>query len=183
LAASPPAVLPYPPGDLYILPTRSTHVVRDFRASDLPTIQDIGNRAWRSIYRMYRESFGEELFGILMPASDTVKGDQIEAHCAAHPDWVVICEEGSRIVGFATFSIHEARAIGEIGNNAVDPECGLKGIGQQMYAEVIRRFRALGMRFARVTTGLDWAHAPARRAYERAGFGIRNEDVTYHMKL
>ena len=158
-------------------------MVRDYRPDDLATLKDIGNRAWRGIYRMYRETYGEELFAILVPNPDAVKGEQIESHCAAHPDRVVVCEEDSRVVGFATFSIDAARRIGEIGNNAVDPECGLKGIGQQMYAEVFRRFRALGMRFARVRTGMDWAHARARRAYERAGFTIRNEDVTYHMRL
>lgn len=158
-------------------------MVRGYRPEDLSVIKDIGNRAWRNIYRMYRETYGEELFAIIVPKVDSVKGEQVEAHCAAHPDWVVICEEAGRTVGFATYSIHASGSIGVIGNNAVDPDCGLKGIGQQMYAEVLRRFRAMGMRFARVTTGLDWAHAPARRAYERAGFTIRNEDVTYHMKL
>jgi len=158
-------------------------MVRDYHPEDLATLKDIGNRAWRGIYRMYRETYGEELFAVLVPNPDTVKGEQIESHCTTHPDRVVVCVEHSRIVGFATFSIDAARRIGEIGNNAVDPECGLKGIGQLMYAEVFRRFRALGMRFARVRTGMDWAHAPARRAYERAGFTIRNEDVTYHMKL
>jgi len=34
-----------------------------------------------------------------------------------------------------------------------------------------------------VHTGLDYAHAAARRAYERAGFNIRHEDVDYYMKL
>ena len=134
-------------------------MVRDCGPRDLQTLKDIGNLAWRGIHRMYRETYGEELFGILVPKPDTVKGGQIEAHCAAHPDWVVVCEEGSRIVGFATYSIDAARRIEEIGNNALDPDCGLKGIGQQMYAEVFRR-----------------ANGPA-------GFTIRKEDVTYHMKL
>ncbi|MBT4097360.1 MAG: GNAT family N-acetyltransferase, partial [Gemmatimonadetes bacterium] len=34
-----------------------------------------------------------------------------------------------------------------------------------------------------VGTGLDDAHAPARRAYERAGFDIAQQDVTYYKKL
>ena len=39
------------------------------------------------------------------------------------------------------------------------------------------------MTYAKVATGLDDAHAPARRAYERAGFDIKVEDVTYYKKL
>ena len=35
----------------------------------------------------------------------------------------------------------------------------------------------------KVTTGLDWAHAAARRAYERAGFKKHLESTTYYMEL
>jgi len=48
---------------------------------------------------------------------------------------------------------------------------------------VFERFRQEGMRYAKVTTGLDEAHARARRAYERAGFNVRQEDVTYYKEL
>jgi len=39
------------------------------------------------------------------------------------------------------------------------------------------------MLYAKVQTGLDEAHAPARRAYERAGFKTRLESVAYYMDL
>jgi len=39
------------------------------------------------------------------------------------------------------------------------------------------------MVYAKVRTGLDYAHARARRAYERAGFSIRHENVEYYMRL
>jgi len=158
-------------------------MIRAYRPEDLATIVDIGNRAWREIYRMFREAYGDELFEILVPDEETSKGAQIKAHGERHPEWVFVCEEGGRIVGFVTFRLDADRKIGEIGNNAVDPECGLKGIGQQMYRAVLQYFREQGMRYAKVHTGLDRAHAPARRAYERAGFDIRHEDVDYYMKL
>jgi len=34
-----------------------------------------------------------------------------------------------------------------------------------------------------VTTGLDYAHEPARKAYQRAGFSRKLESVTYYMEL
>ena len=52
-----------------------------------------------------------------------------------------------------------------------------------MYKAVLAYFQEQGMTFARVTTGLDYAHSRARRAYERAGFNIRREDVTYYLEL
>jgi ribosomal protein S18 acetylase RimI-like enzyme len=86
-------------------------------------------------------------------------------------------------VGFATFWIHAERRIGEIANNAVDPDFQGRGLAQQMYRAVLERFRREGLLYAKVQTGLDEAHAPARRAYERAGFDIRHETVTYYQKL
>ena len=158
-------------------------MIRPYAQDDLDTIADIGDRAWRGIYRMFRSAYGDELFAIMVSDEHTSKGEQIRAHCQRHPEWVFVCEEQGRIVGFATFRLYADEKIGEIGNNAVDPECGLKGIGQQLYGAVLQHFAEQGMRFAKVRTGMDEAHAPARRAYERAGFDIRHEDVTYFKNL
>jgi ribosomal protein S18 acetylase RimI-like enzyme len=158
-------------------------MIRELRKEDVPVIADIGDKAWRGIYRMYRETLGEELFNIRCPDCETTKGEQIKAFCAAHPEWVLICEENGAIAGFITFQLDPGLKIGVIGNNAVDPDCGLKGLGQQMYKAALDFFRKNGMTHAQVTTGLDHAHAPARKAYERAGFNIRKEDITYFMKL
>ena len=159
-------------------------MIRAYRPEDLPVLMDIGNRAWRKIYDMFEATYGSELFSILVPDRTKVKGEQVHRHCLQHPDWVYVCEEDDgRTVGFATFLLDPERGIGEIGNNAVDPECGLKGRGQQMYRAILDRFRAEGMKYAKVTTGMDPAHGPARRAYERAGFDIHHENVTYYKKI
>ncbi len=158
-------------------------MIRDYKPEDLPIIMDIGNRAWQGIYDMYLETYGEELFKLTTPDRLSGKGKQIKSHCEIHPDWIYVCEENEKVVGFATFFLNEAQKTGEIGNNAVDPTCGQKGIGQQMYRAILERFKKEGMLYAKVTTGLDQKHAPARRAYERAGFDIKSENITYSQKL
>jgi RimJ/RimL family protein N-acetyltransferase len=158
-------------------------MIRKYKPGDLAKIVDMGNRAWREIYRMFRETYGDELFQLVVPNEATFKGEQIKSHCERHPEWVFVCEEEERIVGFITFTLNFGTKIGEIGNNAKDLDCDLKGIGQQMYKAVLDYFREQGMVYAKVHTGLDYAHAPARKAYERAGFDIHHEDVDYFMKL
>jgi len=158
-------------------------MVRPYKPTDLPTIMDIGNRAWRPIFDMYDRIRGPELARLITPNRSTVKGEQVRAHAERSPETLLVCEEAGRVVGFITFHLDRDKGIGTIGNNAVDPECGLKGMGQQMYQAVFERFRQEGMRFAKVTTGLDEAHARARRAYERAGFNLRQEDITYYRTL
>ncbi|MBR4662439.1 MAG: hypothetical protein IKO93_01065 [Lentisphaeria bacterium] len=52
-----------------------------------------------------------------------------------------------------------------------------------MYRYILEKFRQEGVKVAKVTTGLDWAHAPARRAYERAGFKRHLDSTTYYLDL
>ncbi len=158
-------------------------MIRPYRQEDLETIAGIGNRAWRGIYAMFRELYGPELFSLINPAPGESKGEQIREYCLKHPGWVFICEREGKIAGFITFWLEEKRKIGVIGNNAKDPDCVLKGIGQEMYSAVFDFFKEEGMLYAQVHTGLDPAHAPARKAYESAGFNIRHEEVVYYKKL
>jgi ribosomal protein S18 acetylase RimI-like enzyme len=158
-------------------------MIRPYKPEDIKTITEIANRAWQPIYKMYREALGEELFDILFPDPDNEKGNQIKNHCSKHPEWVFICSENDQIAGFITFWLDEEKKIGNIGNNAVDPNWRLKGIGQQMYKAVFEYFRRQGMAYANVRTGLDYAHTPARKAYEKAGFNINHKDIDYYMKL
>ena len=44
------------------------------------------------------------------------------------------------------------------------------GIGTALNLAALREMKAAGLRLAEVATGGDESHAPARRAYEKAGF-------------
>jgi N-acetylglutamate synthase-like GNAT family acetyltransferase len=158
-------------------------MIRPYRFRDLEIIVDIGNRAWQGIYAMFKRIYGEELFKLLCSDEFTKKGKEIKSHCEKNHEWTFICEEEDKIVGFTTFNLDKETKIGEIRNNAVDPDCKMKGIGQQMYKAVLDYFRQQGMLYAKVITGLDEAHARARKAYDRAGFNIKCESVEYFMKL
>ena len=158
-------------------------MIRPFAPADLPAVVAIANAAWQDIYAMFRRRYGDALFAAMVPDATTAKGEQVRHTCETHPERVFVCEVDGECAGFVTFRLDEERRMGEIGNNGVAPACRSRGIGQQMYAAVLEHMRDSGMRFARVHTGLDEAHAPARRAYERAGFDIRHEDVNYYMEL
>lgn len=158
-------------------------MIRPYRPGDRAAVVDIADRAWQGIYDAYLDMMGQELFEAIVPDRERGKGKQLARQCDETPERVLVCEEEGRVVGFVTFWLDRERGIGYIGNNAVDPECGLKGRGQEMYRAVLDIFRREGMRFAGVGTGGDPGHAPARRAYERAGFDIVKPDVHYYMKL
>jgi ribosomal protein S18 acetylase RimI-like enzyme len=114
------------------------------------------------------------------------KGEQIRRACTPGSNARVrVAEVDGRIAGFVTFHVDVQPGIGEIGNNAVHPDFRGRGIGGLLYTHVFDELKRLGQRFVKVTTGGegDPAHAPARRAYEKAGFDRRLPGVTYFRAL
>jgi GNAT superfamily N-acetyltransferase len=87
------------------------------------------------------------------------------------------------VVGFVSLQLNQETQIGEIGLNAVHPDHAGKGVGTAMYDFAIARMKEAGMRVATVATGGDPSHAPARRAYEKAGFTVQIPRVWLCRKL
>ena len=156
--------------------------MREYRPEDLETVMNIANEAWKPIRKMSNAALGPEIVKRLNPpGSDNSKGQQLKQQIDCGKYGIAICEHEGAVVGFITWKIDGIT--GDICNNAALPGSGLKGIGQMMYKYVLDIFRKEGVKVAKVTTGLDWAHAPARRAYERAGFSRHLDSTTYFMEL
>ena len=156
--------------------------MREYRASDLEKVMEIANKAWRPIRKMGREALGDSIADLMNPLGDDVsKGLQVQDQIDSGKYGIALCEHEGEVVGFVTWAINGIW--GEICNNGALTETGLKGIGQTMYKYVMEEFKQKGVKVVKVTTGLDWAHAPARRAYERAGFKKHLDSTTYYMEL
>ncbi|MBI1928891.1 GNAT family N-acetyltransferase [Candidatus Poribacteria bacterium] len=159
--------------------------IRHANASDLNRVGEIARQAWERIHESYRKIIGEEMHRDLCANWEEEKESQVRRHWREHPDWFRVVEsiETGQVVGFITFRIDDAKSMGTIGNNAVALEAQGKGLGTLMYNYVLDLFREHELKYASVTTGLDEGHAPARRAYEKAGFHITRADVTYYKYL
>ena len=156
-------------------------VTRPFESTDTPRLCEIALLAWKPIFGHWADLMSPEMFRAAFGTDWRMdKMGQIESFCARYPQWCLVTEVDGRIAGFITWVLYRKRAIAEIGNNAVDPEYQGRGIGTQQYNRVLEVFRAEGMKFAMVKTGLDEPHAPARAAYEKAGFVALIPTVTYY---
>ena len=156
--------------------------MREYQSGDLDRVMEIANIAWREIRKMSRAALGDAISDDLNPAGDAEsKGLQVKAQIEGGNYGIAVCEHDGVLVGFITYRIDGVW--GEICNNGACPPEGVKGVGQLMYSYVKDVFRAAGVKFVKVTTGLDYAHAPARRAYERAGFVKHLDSTTYFMEL
>ena len=83
--------------------------------------------------------------------------------------WVAI--EAGAVAGFVAIRFHEGK-LGEIYMIAVDPDYQRRGIAMALTDFAVERMKEAGMEIAMVETGGDWGHAPARAAYEKAGFRV-----------
>jgi len=159
-------------------------IIRELRPEDVEAMAETAKAAWRPVYEARRGMVGEEIYETVWPDALEHKARQVRRACGpesrAH---VRVAETGGRVAGFVTFYTDATSGVGEIGNNAVGPDVQGRGIAGRMYASVLDEMRAMGMTFAKVATGGDDAHLPARRAYEKAGFDRQLPSVTYYRKL
>jgi ribosomal protein S18 acetylase RimI-like enzyme len=146
--------------------------IRPFKPGDLPALQRIRRAAFAPVFRSFAEIVGTPIADIAFAEADAEQARLLDSICTSgsgHHLWVVTL--GEKIVGFVSCTIDTDRRIGEIGLNAVHPDHAGQGVGTEMYRHVITRMKELGMAIVTVGTGDDPSHAPARRAYEKAGFG------------
>lgn len=161
----------------------SKRLLRPFEDRDTDAVAEIADLAWQRIYASHRDIFGDTLYAALFPEDGERKGKEMRRHCQQSPDHIWICELDGRVVGFIMWSMDNTKKIGTVGNNGLHPDAAGQGLGTFMYRALLDHFRTNGMQYAKVHTGLDEGHAPARRAYERVGFNIRHETVDYYMEL
>jgi GNAT superfamily N-acetyltransferase len=160
--------------------------IRTANAEDTDAMVRIALLAWRPVFESFRENMGDKLFDTAYVDWRADKGNQIRSAASSESTVsFLVAESEGRIAGFVSWVTRDSDgvAIAEIGNNAVDPDCQNNGIATTLYGEVIRRCREAGVAAIKVNTGLDPSHAPARRAYEKAGFGNGIPMVTYWQDL
>ena len=158
--------------------------MREFRDSDLDAILEIAVAAWQPVFESTKDIVGNELFELAYPDPDSRKRSSIAKACRRDdPTIVWVAERDGEIAGFITLMMNHETLVSEIGNNAVSPSSQGHGIGTEMYEFALAEMKQAGMTSAVVTTGGDDAHAPARRAYEKAGFSGAVPSVEYHIQL
>jgi GNAT superfamily N-acetyltransferase len=169
-----------------VIAERDGAVLRHAVERDWPRIGEIAIACWTPIHESFRQMMGEVMYEAVTNPGDTWrerKCQQIRDRFAHQPGTVWVVELAREVVAFVTFHLEPERSVGQIGNNGVHPDQAGKGWGTFMYRHVLDHFRREGLRFAMVGTGLDWGHAPARRAYEAVGFDHAVPKVDYWQDL
>ena len=166
---------------------RNHAVLRAARSDDMPCIDEITVICYTPIFKSYVAMLGEDCYEVVRHNPELTweerKTKQNHDLFAAHPDWLWVLEDEQGIFGYISFYIFPTQGYGHIDNNGVHPDRRGQGWGKFLYQEVLNYFKAQGLRYAHVDTGLDDAHIPARRAYEAVGFDRQVPSVEYWKDL
>jgi GNAT superfamily N-acetyltransferase len=148
-------------------------LIRRLAAADLDDVVALSLRAWTPVFESMRAVLGDTVFGRIYPDWRALQARGVEQVCrSATETWVA--DVDGRPVGFAAVVHHDQTydepCSGEIEMVAVDPDHQRRGVGDGLIAHALDGMRQAGLRLAVVATGGDPGHAPARAAYEKAGF-------------
>jgi GNAT superfamily N-acetyltransferase len=159
-------------------------LMRPVRVDDHVRLEQIRQAAFAPVFASFRAILGDDIYDLAQACEDEAQGQLLLSMLALESRWeVYVAEDAGSVVGFVAIQLNQDTQVGEIGLNAVHPNHAGKGIGTRMYEFAIARMKRAGMRVATVATGGDPSHAPARRAYEKAGFTVHIPSVWLCRKL
>lgn len=172
-------------------PPTHEHLVRPLRDADRGAVVELGLRAWAPVFASFEQVLGPAIYRRIYPDWAAQQRAAIEESIAqaGAEAWVADArfgDEQTRPAGFMTLALHGEDygepMSGEIEMIAVDPAFQRQGIAAALIAHAVQRFRDTGRRLAVIATGGDPGHAPARAAYEAAGFTALPQ-VRYYLDL
>ena len=155
--------------------------IRKSKESDLEDLLDLTIAAFKPIFDSFKKILGPFIFPVLYPDwQETQRKIVLDALQDKNIHFYV-AEVNEKVVGLITYILHENKH-GEVHFLAVHPDHQNLGIGTTLNLFVLEKFMEAGMIMAEVGTGGDESHAPARKAYEKAGYtGL--PIVRYYKKL
>lgn len=149
-----------------------TVAIRRYEASDEDEVVELSIRAWAPVFESMAALLGTEL-------DRRLHGQDWREHQAgavratlSHPDMnVFVAVHDDEPIGFVAAVVRDrAIGLGEIEMLAVDPHHQNHGVGTALTDHGTNWLRSQGLSVAMIGTGGDRGHAPARRAYDKAGY-------------
>ena len=145
--------------------------IRPVALADIPELHAIRKAAFAPVFASFRKLAGDRIASVAFAEAEAEQANLLDRYCAPGSDReVYVIERHGEVCGFCALALDPNTLVGEIDLNAVNPDCQGEGLGEKLYAFALERMKEAGMKVATVGTGGDEAHAPARRAYEKAGF-------------
>ena len=159
-------------------------LIRPYAPADLLALQAVRAVAFAPVFASFRNIVGAEIAALGLTTAEQEQAGLLDSIAKPGSGYsIAVAESGGVIVGFVSWKVDIAPGVGEITLNGVHPDHGGKGIGTSLYEHALAALKRAGMKLATVGTGGDPSHAPARRAYEKAGFNVHLPSIYMYRKL
>lgn len=146
--------------------------IEPYNARQLDAVVRLSLRAWAPVFVHIERSMDPEVYRAFYPDGwEISQRAAVEGVCGDKETRVWVGIEGEDIAGFVAVRKHDA-TYAEIYMIAVDPSYQRRGFANALTEHALGWMRDQGVSIAMVETGSDPGHAPARGAYEKAGFGL-----------
>ena len=147
--------------------------IEPYNADQLDAVIRLSLRAWNPVFDSIQTAMDADVYRAFYPDNWRVSQQKaVEDVCAADDTNVWVAIAAGSTVGFVAVKLHSESSMGEIYMIAVDPDFQGQGIGTALMEFALNWMKDAGMSIAMVETGGDPGHAPARRTYEKLGFGL-----------
>lgn len=157
--------------------------IRPVSEDDIQDLVRLSLLAWEPVFSSFEQMLGRTIYTLIWPDWKAGQRDAVEAVCRNHDKTtVLVAELDGRAVGFLAYERNVQDKVGDVVLLAVHPDYQNLGIGTELNNVALDKMKAGGMKMARVETGGDPSHAPARRCYEKAGY-TPLPIVRYHQDL
>ncbi|MBL7261268.1 GNAT family N-acetyltransferase [Paractinoplanes lichenicola] len=148
--------------------------IRPLTESDLPAVVEFSLRAWAPVFASFEQVLGRRIFERIYPDWRRIQAEAVEQTCRELTETTWVAVENGQPLGFVAVVHHREQPSepnsAEIEMIAVDPAAQRRGIARALTEFALEHMRQEGFELAIVATGGDPGHAPARAAYEQAGF-------------
>ena len=147
--------------------------IEPYDVRQLDAVIHLSLRAWTPVFNSIQNVMNTDVYQAFYPDNWRVSQQKaVEDVCAAEDTNVWVAIDAGSTVGFVAVNLHSEDSMGEIYMVAVDPDFQGHGIGTALIEFALEWMKDAGMSIAMVETGGDPGHAPARRTYEKVGFGL-----------
>jgi ribosomal protein S18 acetylase RimI-like enzyme len=146
--------------------------IEPYSPRHLDAVVRLSLRSWAPVFESIQNAMDLDVYRELYPDWRVNQQKVVEGACAAENIRVWVAIEAAVPVGFVAVKLQPETRMGEIYMIAVDPDFQRRGIGTALMQFALAWMKEAGMSVAMVETGGDPGHAPARRTYEKLGFGL-----------
>ncbi len=142
-----------------------------YEPAHLEDILDLSMLAWDPVFPRMKNEIPDYIFRAFYPQGwQPRQRADIAAVCRDDEThlWLALIDDA--VAGYIGLRVHEEDSMGEIYVIAVHPDFQRRGISGDLMSFAFDWFGERDLAMVMVETGGDEGHAPARSAYEKAGF-------------